>query len=741
MKKVLIGIWFSLPVQLFFLHFRRYHIFLVFWYILFATVGGGFMENFGAYSLFLAPEYYNEVSFFSTAIVGMSIGVFVMSWHITTFILHRKHVEFLATTAQPFLKFCINNSIIPLLFLGYYFFKAIDYTTNKTLLDFGETALLVLGFLTGYLLSLVLAFGYFFSADKRIYHSMHLVLNKAHKTYAQAFVNNPLPTEKKEIRVDWFLSAKLNLRKPRDIRHYSRELLDTIFQRQHFAAVIAFIVAFIFLVLVGFSSDSRLFQLPAAASITILFSLLIAFGGALSVFLRSWSIPIVLVIYFGLNFLYEHNIINPRNKAYGLNYININGRPTYNKNTLLNLANDANIEQDKIAFITRLDAWKAKQTSTLPILYIINTSGGGLRSAYFTFNILQQLDSAMQGQLMANTVLINGASGGLLGAAYFRELYRLKLEKKPINLQDATYRNDISKDLLNPLFSSFVSRDLISPVQKFSVGGFDYVKDRGYAFEQKLNENTRGYLNKSLKDYTTDENLANIPTMLLNSVVTRDGRKMIICTQPVRFLMRAATNNNITSADPDAVDFNSFFAKQNSNQIQLLSALRMNATFPYVLPNVWLPTNPVIDVMDAGIRDNYGLENSMRFVDVFKIWLQANTSKVVLIQIRDRSMSDWDKPYDSKNLVGLFTKPAFLLQNNWFKLQDYYQQGQLEYLSETYGSNLKRICFQYTPAAKDKAANLSFHLTNREKVDIAESVNNLSNTNELKKIMQLHKNN
>jgi hypothetical protein len=160
---------------------------------------------------------------------------------------------------------------------------------------------------------------------------MHLVLNKAHKTYDQAFVNNPLPIEKKEIRVDWFLSAKLNLRKPRDIRHYSRELLDTIFQRQHFAAVIAFIVAFIFLVLVGFSSDSRLFQLPAAASITILFSLLIAFGGALSVFLRSWSIPVVLVIYFGLNFLYEHNIINPRNKAYGLNYININERPNYDK--------------------------------------------------------------------------------------------------------------------------------------------------------------------------------------------------------------------------------------------------------------------------------------------------------------------------------------------------------------------------------------------------------------------------
>jgi hypothetical protein len=35
-------------------------------------------------------------------------------------------------------------------------------------------------------------------------------------------------------------------------------------------------------------------------------------------------------------------------------------------------------------------------------------------------------------KLITNTVLINGASGGLLGAAYFRELYRLKLEKSPL---------------------------------------------------------------------------------------------------------------------------------------------------------------------------------------------------------------------------------------------------------------------------------------------------------------------
>ena len=42
-------------------------------------------------------------------------------------------------------------------------------------------------------------------------------------------------------------------------------------------------------------------------------------------------------------------------------------------------------------------------------------------------NALQRIDSLMNGRLMQQTVLINGASGGMLGAAYYRELYLQKL--------------------------------------------------------------------------------------------------------------------------------------------------------------------------------------------------------------------------------------------------------------------------------------------------------------------------
>ncbi len=740
MKKYLVGFWFSLPVQLLLLHLRRYQVFLLFWYILFATVAGDFMHTFGADSLFLAPEYFGEVSPISTGIVGFSLGVFIMSWNITTFILHSKHLKFLATTAQPFLKYCINNAVIPLFFLVFYFIKAVSYARDQELFPLSEVLLMVGGFGVGIILSILIAFIYFFGADKTIYRSMANVITTANTRYAEISKNNPLPKEKTDLKVDWFLSASLHLRKPRDVRHYSQDFLDTIFKRHHFAAVIAILVAFIFLVALGYISDTRLFQLPAAASITVFFAILIAGAGAISLFLHSWSLLLLVSIYVGMNFLYQRNIIDPRNKAYGLQYEGKEERPVYSRESVMKMATRENMEADKKQYLEILNRWKAKQGSDKPIVYIINTSGGGTRSATFTMNALQRLDSMMGGELMKRTLLITGASGGTLGAAYFRELYLEKLKGNSINLHDGQYVDNISKDLLSPLFSSFVTRDIMGPVQKFNKFGYQYSKDRGYAFEQKLSENTHGVLDKRLKDYAIPEQTAQIPFMFFNSVINRDGRKMIIGTHPARFLMRPMTDvTHITPFDADAVDFHTFFAKQDAMNLSVLSALRMNATFPYVLPNVWLPSDPVIDVMDAGLRDNFGQETALRFIDAFKGWFQQNTSKVVLLQLRDRGLGDWERPFESSNLMDWLTKPFLLLQNNWYKLQDYYQHDQLEYFFEGYGLQFHRLCFQYVPSRNDAPASLSFHLTAAEKRDIALALDNPLNKREFMKLERIMK--
>jgi hypothetical protein len=231
-----------------------------------------------------------------------------------------------------------------------------------------------------------------------------------------------------------------------------------------------------------------------------------------------------------------------------------------------------------------------------------------------------------------------------------------------------------------------------------------------------------------LKDIADDEKNARTPLMFFNSVVTRDGRKMILSTQPVSFLMKPVNDTSVMAPiDPDAIDFQAFFKKQDPMNLRLLTALRMNATFPYVLPNVWLPSNPVIDVMDAGLRDNYGPETAIRFIQVFKEWIEENTAGVLMIQIRDRITGGWDHPFESTDITELITKPMLILQYNWYKMQDYNQNDLLSLTQTSLGKKFNRILFQYVPKKEDAGAALNFHLTKREKKNIYEALDNENN--------------
>jgi len=76
---------------------------------------------FGIRYLFLAPEYLGEVSGLSYFFLGLGFGAFFMTWNLTAYLLDAHHFPFLASLARPFTKFCLNNFIIPLTFLVFYF--------------------------------------------------------------------------------------------------------------------------------------------------------------------------------------------------------------------------------------------------------------------------------------------------------------------------------------------------------------------------------------------------------------------------------------------------------------------------------------------------------------------------------------------------------------------------------------------------------------------------------------------
>ncbi len=738
MKIFFKNLFYSLPIQLFILHFRKYQTLLFFWYVLFSVTQGSFMKSFGADALFFSPEYLGSVNMLAAFITGLSLGVFIMCWHITTFILHSKRLKFLATTSSPFLKYCINNSLLPLSFIIFYFIKLYQFNHYKELMNVSTILFEIISIAFGIFILIAFSFAYFFGATKTIERNIAPIIGN-NEIFNKTFSVKVNKQEEFGLKVWWYLSKKFKFKKVRNVNHYKQDFVDTIFKRHHWAAIIAIVIAFVLLVVTGFMQEYKIFEIPAACSILIFFALLIAVIGALTHFLESWSLPAAILIIFVLNILYTNDIIDPRNKAYGLNYINKTERPTYNKLSLQQLCTESKIDADKANMLTILNKWKAKQAEEKPLMVFINVSGGGLRSAVFTMNALQLTDSLCRGNLMKKTALITGASGGMLAAAYYRELFAAQDSNARFNLYDKKYTNNISKDLLNPVFTSLMARDLFAPGQRFTIGENSYVKDRGYAFEKKLSENTDGVLNRQLKDLKTLEFDAQIPLMIFNAVIKADARKIMISPQPISFMMKPVALQNDTITSPDAVDFAALFEKQNPMDLRLLTAMRMNATFPYVLPNVWLPSNPVIDVMDAGLRDNYGQETTLRFIDNFKDWIKENTSGVLIIQMRDRPIDNWQQPFESNSITDMIVTPATMMQHNWFKMQNYYYEDELAYFKNDTTLKINKIILSYRAEKEEKTAALNFHLSTREKRDVIASYSNATNQTEVNKIVQLLK--
>jgi len=271
MMRYLKAVYYSFPVQLILLYLKKYQLLLLFWGILFSTIHGGFMHSFGADALFLAPEYLDNVNALSGAIVGAAAGAFIMSWNVTTFILYSRHFRFLATTTRPFLKYCTNNFILPGSLLIYYFFKAIEFDSSKELMTNGEIAWLIAGFLTGFFLVIGLSLLYFFGADFTIKRQMTpLIANP--KLFKSQFKSKDVQLNSSRlIRVNWYMNGPFSVKQVRDVSHYSKEFIERIFSRHHFAAILSICIAFLFLVVVGFFMDEPAFQLPAAASIFLFF--------------------------------------------------------------------------------------------------------------------------------------------------------------------------------------------------------------------------------------------------------------------------------------------------------------------------------------------------------------------------------------------------------------------------------------------------------------------------------------
>lgn len=740
MRAILTPVFRFLPVQLIILHFRKYQLLLVFWLILFATIAGNFAAVFGASTLFLTPEYLGNVSFFSMFIVGGALGVFIMSWHITTFIIHSHRLSSLGAARHSFIKYCVNNSILPLIFLVWYLSYIIDHQLEDEHATVFQTFRFIIGFLSGLTLIIIISFTYFFRVDRNL---LKIVLSRITNpsVIKRIIPYDTLDIDLDMVRADTYLTGRLKLKKFSELEPYSAKFMQTVLRMHHRNAITATIFALLVLWVSGFFIDEPRLRLPAAAGFLLLFSVVMGVVGAMKYFLRSWEVLGWMVIITLLSALVKYHVFDVRSIAYGMDYNTAIEKPKYNHDSLVKIFSPTQYEHDKLLEEQRLTKWNerrlAENDSSAPMI-IVAVSGGGTRAAYWSFRILQYLDSLSSGKFYKNTVMMTGASGGMIGTAYWRELHSMYSNEKRITKPyDPQYQENIGKDLLNAIVFSLVSVDLVSPFNKIAVAGHSYKKDRGYAMEQEMILNTNGVFDTDLGKNKHYEQEALMPGMIVNGTIINDGKRLMMSSLPVGYLTRPAYSiYNDSTAAIDAIDFATFFKNQNPYKMRLTTALRMNATFPYILPVVRLPSDPEMNIMDAGLRDNFGMEVAFRYIYTMSGWIKANHKKVILLQIRDTREATLFPQSEMNTLSRMVSNPLFAIQAKWESFQSYNHSYLKDYASAVFGDELQMVSMEYIPDHFEKSAALNFHLTNKEKKGLMRSVYHPRNVRSTEAVIQ-----
>ncbi len=740
------NVYYSFPLQLVLLHLQKHPLLLTFWLLLFGAVWQFLGVSYGIPLLFLDPEYLGNVNFLSFLVVGFAMGGFITAWNVSFYILNSYRFEFLASLVNPFVQFCLNNSIIPLLFTIGYIVQVIKFQHTESLFPAATIVANVLALLLGNLLMVLATSSLFIFFNRDVESFLNTLSDKAKESLIGKKINldkiQLRPTDITQWRVETYLVFPFRISQVRKVDFYDRKLVERVLFLHHRNAFVFQLVCIAGLLGIGWMMENPYFRLPAGAAIFLILSVITVMFSFISYFFRSWAAVAVVTLIIGLNILTKYDLVVYKHQLYGLDYKS--PKKLYNNEIVNSAVSEQQVRDDMRSTMQILDNWhrkiKSKYGNEKPKLLFINTAGGGLKASYWTFHVLQELEKETGKKLFDHTVLLTGASGGMLGSAYFRELYLRTKNNEPVDYTHKTYLDDIGQDLLNGVATSIATNDIFYPWQSFDYNGHSYKKDRAYMFNVKLNENTHYMMYRNISDYKVPERQSLIPMMIMSATIINDQRFLLFSPQDVSYLVKpysVASAGYKDNQSVDAVEYAHFFQDKGAASLNFVDALRTNATYPYIMPQVILPTKPEIKAMDAGIRDNSGLAISTRFYNVFKDWIDENTAGVIFISIRVDNKQRVFDPKEKQTYISELLSPVGSIFNNFLLLQDYNSDISLTYLENAGNTPIHVLNFNYDQTKKRKKASMSWHLTTQEKMDIQQAFEQDNNVQALAKLKEL----
>ncbi|WP_298547834.1 hypothetical protein [uncultured Aquimarina sp.] len=275
---------------------------------------------------------------------------------------------------------------------------------------------------------------------------------------------------------------------------------------------------------------------------------------------------------------------------------------------------------------------------TFPII-MVSAEGGGSRAGLWSFLVHSYLYEKSNGAYFEENLLsLTGASGGSVGnSMFFAEARNTSLNREKSNFRipkgveypNLTYKASIiyKENYLSVALLSLLGRDLFKEVTSL----FNF-KNRGQLLEEQWTQAHEKYfydkegqniLDKEFLSFyknipndslhSTDQQIP--PLLLINTTHTQTGNYNII--SPVRYShLRPLTGMN------DFLD--NVQSSYPNNSIALATAMRINASFPYITPVGEIRKITDTDILksdqyaDAGYYDNIGGRVSRGIEEVLK---------------------------------------------------------------------------------------------------------------------------
>jgi hypothetical protein len=228
--------------------------------------------------------------------------------------------------------------------------------------------------------------------------------------------------------------------------------------------------------------------------------------------------------------------------------------------------------------------------------------------------------------------------------------------------------------------------------------------------------------------------------MIFTPTIINDGRRLLVSSQHHGYLQATDQLDERLGLNPqiENIEYLKYFKKSNPGEVSFTSVLRMSATFPYIMPMITMPTEPGMQVMDAGIRDNYGSKTTVRYLIALRKWLQENTSGVIVLKVRDTKKTLIGETYQNIGLFERLLLPFGNMYGNFPRVQDFNQDELFSTAIRSMDYPIEIITLNLRENYNDKIS-LSWHLTQKEKEKISNAVNSEENIQSIHRLLKILK--